>query len=53
MLELLAEYKDVPGSEVEDTQQSIRTLKKRMKEEETKVNERQRKLSQLLKEGSF
>ena len=50
---MLAEYKDVPSSEVEDTQQRISRLKEVVKEEETKVNERQRKLSQLLKEGSF
>ena len=52
-LELLAEYKDAPGSQVEATQREISYYKEKVKERESQVNEQQRKLSQLLKEGSF
>ena len=52
-MELLAEYKDAPGRQVENAQREISTQKERVKKNESKVNEQQRKLSQLLKEGSF
>ena len=38
---------------MEEVQQIISTWKEEVKEQESKVNEQQRKLSQLLKEGSF
>ena len=52
-LELLAEYKDAPGSQVEEAQREISEWKKRVKKYDSEANEHQRKLSQLLKEGSF
>ena len=52
-LELLAEYKDAPGSEVEEAQQEISGWKECVKKYESEANEQQRKLSQLVKEGSF
>ena len=52
-LELLAKYKDAPGSQVKGAQQDISESKEEVKKYESKVNEQQRKLSQLLKEGLF
>ena len=51
-LELLAEYKDAPGSQVEDAQQKISEWKERVKKLETKENELENNLK-LQNEGLF
>ena len=51
-LELLAEYKDAPGSQVEDAQRKISKWKEEVKKCETEANELENKLK-LQNEGLF